>query len=275
MKKKNDESKSKHEGNVYDRIFKENAESLFIPIIESELDIKIKRYKILPEKLPKTVEREVDFLYEIELEDGTIELLHLEFQTENDNKMIYRIGFYHGLAWFKYQKPIRHVVIYLGKGKPKMRTQLTDDEVFSGFDLINVYQLNTETLLSSQVPEVILLAFLSDFEPERREAILRLTINRLKDSSKSKSELSKYMEQLIILARLRNFGKETIKIIRDMPVLYDVETDYLYIEGREKGAEDFVIRALEKGKSYDEIIDFTGLTFEEIEIIDTKRKTTN
>ena len=64
-----------------------------------------------------------------------------------------------------------------------------------------------------------------------------------------------------------------------MPLFYDVKTDYLYKEGREEGREEereeLVIRALEKGKSYDEIIDFTELTWEEIERIDTKRKAKN
>ena len=39
MKRNN---KNKRPGNVYDRIFKENAESLFITLIEQELNFKIK-----------------------------------------------------------------------------------------------------------------------------------------------------------------------------------------------------------------------------------------
>ena len=43
-----------------------------------------------------------------------------------------------------------------------MHTQLHEDEVYKGFDLINVRDMDMDVLLSSQVPEVILLAFLSD-----------------------------------------------------------------------------------------------------------------
>jgi len=274
MKKKNKDDKPKDGGNLYDRIFSENSEHLFIPIVERKLGFKIKRYKVLPDKLTKTVEREVDFLYEIELEDGTVELLHLEFQTENDNRMVYRIGFYHGMVWYKYQKPIRHVVVYLGKGKASMRTQLTEEETYRGFDLVNVHELDTEVLLSSQVPEVILLAFLSNFEPQRKEAVLRLVIQQLKKYSSSKSELSRYLQQLTILAKLRNFDNEAIKIVRDMPLLHDIDIkdNILYQEGREEGIESVVIFALNKGKNYDEIIDLTGLTRAEIEKIDQKRK---
>ncbi len=272
--------KSKDGGNVYDRIFRENSEGLFIPITELELDFKIKHYKVLPDKITRTVQREVDFLYEVELEDGTQLLLHLEFQTKNDKNMVYRVGFYHGMVSHKYQKPIRHVVVYLGERKATMRTQLHQDEVYTGFDLINVRDMNTDVLLSSQVPEVILLAFLSDVEPEKREAVLRLVIQQLKKYSDSKSELSRYLEQLTILAKLRNFDDEAIKIIRDMPLLHDYDTDIteniLFKEGIEKGIEinreKLVIRSLEKGTPYEEIMNFMEMTWEEVEAIDQKRK---
>ncbi len=284
---KKTKSSNKREGNVFDRIFRENADPLFIPIIEEQLGKKIKSYKALPEKFQKTVEREVDFLYDVTFEDGTRRILHLEFQTEDDKQMIYRMGFYHGLAWYKYKTPIWHVVIYLGKGEAKMRTQLTPDEIFDGFDLINIHQLNTETLLSSQVPEIILLALLSDFEPQRIEAVLRLIIKKLKKVSRSKSDLSKYLQQLIILSRLRNFDEEATKIIEAMPVIYDIETDYLYKRGLGKGREEqrkeglekqrkqleeTVTRCLEQGLDYPVISAITGLTETEIKEIDEKRK---
>jgi len=58
-------SKSKKQGNIYDRIFKENARELFLPLVEKRLGIKIVAYEALPEKLQKTTEREADFLYKV------------------------------------------------------------------------------------------------------------------------------------------------------------------------------------------------------------------
>lgn len=237
-------------GNIYDRIFKENAETLFIPIIEQELGIEVESYSTLPEKFPKTVEREVDFLYDVVLKDGTEQLLHIEFQTENDKSMIYRMGFYHGLAWHKYRKPIRHIVIYLKKGKAKMRNILTEEEIFRGFDIINLHQLDTEYLIASQIPEVIMLGLLGNFKEEQTDRILRLIIERLKRFSSSKSTLSKYLTQLILLSRLRNLEDSTIKIVYDMPITYDVEKDGLYKMGEKKGEEKERMRQeVEKNKS--------------------------
>ena len=99
----------------------------------------------------------------------------------------------------------------------------------------NVHALNTETLLSSQVPDLILTAILSDYPPEQAETVLRLIVRKLKQVSKNASELSKYLSQLVMLSRLRKIEDLTIKITDEMPIEYDYDTDYLYLKGINKG----------------------------------------
>ena len=65
-----------------------------------------------------------------------------------------------------------------------------------------------------------------------------------------------------------------------MPLLHDYDTDIteniLFKEGIEKGIEinreKLVIRSLEKGTPYEEIMNFMEMTWEEVEAIDQKRK---
>lgn len=73
-----------------------------------------------------------------------------------------------------------------------------------------------------------------------------------------------------------------------MPLLHDYDTDIteniLFKEGHEKGHEQgieqgieinrerLVIRFLEKGTPYEEIMDFMEMTWEEVAAIDQKRK---
>jgi len=52
-KSKNQSAESKDK--IFDRIFKENAPSIFMPIIEREFGIKIKSYKPLSSELPRTI----------------------------------------------------------------------------------------------------------------------------------------------------------------------------------------------------------------------------
>jgi hypothetical protein len=133
--------------------------------------------------------------------------------------------------------PVRHVVIYLGAEKPTMRTELKPEEIFVGFDLLDVHALDTNELLNSQIPEVVLIAILSNFEIEQAERILRSIIVRLKQLVKNKRVLKKYINQLMMLSRLRKIEALTIKIAEEMPIHFDYETDTLYLKGAEKGIE--------------------------------------
>lgn len=60
-----DKKTNNSKGNIYNRIFRENAEHLFIPLVEHFLPIKIASYTALQVGFPQTSENEVVFLYEI------------------------------------------------------------------------------------------------------------------------------------------------------------------------------------------------------------------
>jgi predicted transposase YdaD len=246
-KKKPQKEKELYEGNQFDKIFKENAESIFIPLVEQRLGIKIKTFTPLKEKLQTTLEREMDFFYEIEPEEGEKFLLHLEFQTDDDLEMVYRSGEYHGIALRQKKMEIKHIVIYLGTGTPQMTTKLPEKEVYRGFELINVHGFNFDDFLQSPVPDVILLAILSNYPKEQSESKLRLILKQLKAVCKNPSQLSKYLKQLIVLSRLRKIEDLTIKISEEMPITYDIKTDYLYLRGIEQGLEQGLEQGIEQG----------------------------
>ena len=273
-----------NEGNLYDKIFKENAEAIFLPLVESRLGVKIKSFKPYKAKLQTTLEREMDFFYEVETTDGNSFLLHLEFQTENEPEMVYRKGEYHGIALNLKKMEIKHFVIYLGTQKPTMRTKLHEKEVYQGFDLIDIHSIDHKLMLQSQVPDFIILGVLADYPPEKAESILRLIVRQLKTACINNSELSKYIKQLIILSRLRKIEDLTIKITQEMPIVYDIETDYLYKQGMEKGMEKGIEKGIEKykidvicnarreGMSIDAIARVVNLSPEQVRKILTKKK---
>ncbi len=271
MAKKQTKKKSKpiiKEGNFYDKIFKENAEAIFLPLVERELGIQIKSFKPYVAKLQTTLKREMDFFYEVETMDNECFLLHLEFQTEDELDMVYRNAEYHGIALNLRKMEIRHIVVYLGINTPSMPTQLPSKQVYKGFDLIDVHSFDHTQLLQSQVPDVIILAVLADYAPDKAESILRLIMRQLKAVCQNPSELSKYIKQLVVLSRLRKIDDLTIKITQDMPIAYDVETDYLYNKGIEKGIEkdkiEVICNARLKGLSIDLIADIVNLSAERV-----------
>ena len=243
--KKDQSSESKDK--IFDRIFKENAPSIFMPIIERKFCIDIASYEILSSELPRTIGRSVDFFCKITGKDGKEELLHIEFQTADDYEMLERVGEYHGIMFRKHRLPIRHIVIFLGKGKSRMRTELREEEVYRGFELINTNDLNTNELLSSQVPEVIILAILGDYEKEQVEPVLRLILRGLKAASRSDAELRKYVQQLLLLSKLRKLSEIADKIIQEMLITYDYTEDIYYKRGVE-AAQKQIEQEREKAK---------------------------
>jgi predicted transposase YdaD len=245
----------KKEGNAYDKIFKEVVEKIFRPLVEKRLGVKIVKSTPLKEKMQTTIEVEMDFFYIIETDTGERFILHLEFETGINPEMVYRVGEYHGMAMRREKLPIRHVVVYLGEEPPTMRTELKPEEVYTGYDLLNVQGLDTNELLSSQVPEVVLVAILSNYPKEEAETILRQIVLKLKTLVKNRRIVKKYINQLMMLSRLRKIEALAIKITEEMPIHYDIETDALYLRGTEKGKEE----GIEKGAAKKDYIFVTNL----------------
>jgi predicted transposase YdaD len=247
------------EGNAYDKIFKEVVEKIFRPLIEKRLGVKIVKSTPFKEKMQTTIEVEMDFFYEILTDSGERFILHLEFESGINPDMVYRVGEYHGMALRREKLPIRHLVVYLGEDPPTMRTQLQPEEVFTGFDLLNVHGLDTNELLSSQLPEVVIVAILSNYPKEEAETVLRKIILNLKKLVKHKRTLKRYLNQLMMLSRLRKIEALTIKITEEMPIHYDIETDALYLRGTEKGKEEGKEEGREEGKEIQAYISVTSL----------------
>ncbi len=236
-KKKGKQINRKEEGSIYDKIMRENLQEIFMPLVAQKLKVKIKKFQPLPDKQETTLERETDAFLLIDSEDDEQFILHLEFQVVDDHKMIYRMAEYHGIELRKFKLPIQHIVIYLGEKTPTMPTKLKPNEVFRAFSLVDVHQFNPNKWLSSQIPSEIILAILGNYEKNDTEEILQAILKKLKRVCKTPNELGKYIKQLVILSRLRGLEAVTLKITRDMPLLIDIEKDYLYQLGIKKEKE--------------------------------------
>ncbi len=223
--------------NDYDKILKENIATVFLPLTAKYLGIRIVRSEELKDKLQTTIEKETDFVRVVETDRGETFILHLEFQSVDEEGMVYRMQEYYGLLRRKYQLPVRQFVIYLGQKPSKMRSQLPPEEVFTGFTLQSLRDYDYQTLLASDVPEEIILAVLSNFKGRKPAEVLKGILRKLKEVSGEEITLRKYVRQLAVLARLRNLTQETQKQVTNMGLLYDITKDYLYQQGMEKGIE--------------------------------------
>jgi len=233
------------EGQLYDKIMRENLQKLFLPLVAERLNFKFKSVQPLPDKQPTTVIRETDafLLIETYSEEEPTFILHLEFESKDDDEMVYRMMEYHGIELRKYRLPIKHVVVYLGEVIPKMRTQLEQSEVFEGFTLVNAHSFLPEKWLEEDEPSKIIMAILADYQKKNAAIILKAIVSKLRKVCKTKADLKKFIEQLIIISRMRNLEKLTIKISKAMPITIDIEKDYLYNLGLEKAKEEALVEA--------------------------------
>lgn len=255
--------------NDFDKIFKENIAAVFLPLSEKYLGIRITRSEELKDKLQTTIEKEPDFIRVVETDQGERFILHLEFQSVDEEEMVYRMQEYHGILRKKYRLPIRQFVVYLGQKPSRMTTKLAPEEVFAGFTLKSLRDYSYQHLLTSQVPEEVILAILSDFDGQQPAEVLRDLLNKLRAISGEEITLRKYLRQLSVLARLRNLTQETHKQIQDMGLTYNVTEDFLYQQGIEKGIEkgieqgkrEIIVRMLkDNASSIEKIADIAGVT---------------
>lgn len=263
MKKRND----KREGNQYDKIVKENIESIIPALMNSVLGFRVKEAVVIKEKLQQTKEKEADALRIITDPNGQQFILHLEFQVDDYSKMAYRMAEYWLLLRSKYGLSIRQFVIFIGPGEPKMSTILSEDGNYFQFQLINITQFDYLRFLTSDNPEEVILAVLSDFGKQEPENALSQIIHRLEETTPDQRTFQKHMRQLRVLSKLRKLDIKFDDMIQNMAKYIDAENDYLVINAKGK----FVENLLQKlNLSLEQIADLAGVSVEFVKNIQQK-----
>jgi hypothetical protein len=200
----------KKEGNLFDKILKEHLDDIFIPLTELEFGSKIKSKKILKHKLQTTLEREVDYLYEVVLLDGRKFILHIEFQTELSQDLVYRIGEYNGILKRKYMLKVEHVVVYLGNASTKVKTKLSEEEVFNSFRLIRLNEKDPNLFLNSKNPADLLISILCKIPKDQMDEYLSLLVENVIGVLHDQGKINKFVQQILILTRLRKFDQKVL-----------------------------------------------------------------
>ena len=108
------ETIGRKEANRYDKILKENMESVLPVIIKEVLKFDIVKSQEISDGLQYTKERKPDVLKKITDRDNNTFILHLEWQSQNDNNMVYRMAEYAVMLYRKYRLPVEQYVVFMG-----------------------------------------------------------------------------------------------------------------------------------------------------------------
>ncbi|WP_077133798.1 hypothetical protein [Spirosoma montaniterrae] len=257
----------KTEGNLYDKIVKENIDSIIPALMSSVLGFRVKEAVVLREKLQQTKEKEADALRLITDPSGQEFILHLEFQVDDYPKMVYRMIDYWGLLKAKYNLPVRQFVIFIGNGEPKMKTVLAEDGNYFQFGLINITQFDYLRFLTSTNPEEVILAVLSDFGKAEPENALNQIIHRLEETTIDQRTFHKHLRQLRVLSKLRRLDIKLDDMLQNLDKYIDAENDYLVIRAK----REIVANLLRKlNLTFEQVADITGVSVDFVKDIQQK-----
>jgi len=126
-----------------------------------------------------------------------------------------------------------------------MRTKLESSEVFESFTLVSVRNFSPQKWLDEEEPSRVIMAILGDYQKENAALVLVDIFDKLVKVCKTDVELKKYLEQLLIISRMRNLEELTVKLLKEMPITLDHKKSYLYKLGLQK-AEDIIKKATEQ-----------------------------
>ncbi len=219
-------------------------------LVEKVLELGIVRMKMLPDKLHVTREREVDAIAEVVDNQGERYILHVEFQTEDDQRMPLRMIGYRVMLRELYELPVRQYCIYLGEKPTSMSNCIDELGLRYEYKLVSLQEIPYRLFLSSDKPEERLLAVLGDFGAEKPVVVFTDVMKSVARQEPSGLEGNKYFEQLRIISQLRNLDSQFNRAMEGVKSFFREERDPLYRRGIEKGIEKGI--AEERARSHAE-----------------------
>ncbi|MDJ1505572.1 hypothetical protein [Xanthocytophaga agilis] len=226
---------SKKEANQYDKIFKENLESVTLALVEKVLHIEVANYEKVTVDLQRTLERKPDQLLKITDKQGQTFLLHLEFQLVDEADMVYRMIEYRSILMRKYKLEVRQYVLFLSDTVPTMSTRIEQYGLIFFFDLVRLSQVNYTLFLSSDQADEVVFAVLGHFGNTAPQEAAQQILDRLTQTSPNSLELNRHLQQLRILANLRKLTPFIELMIDSITQYIKEEDDFLFKKGEQKG----------------------------------------
>jgi predicted transposase/invertase (TIGR01784 family) len=272
------------QGNKYDKILKENMESLLPVIIKDVLQLDISDTEEIPDDLQYTKERKPDVLKIVTDRNNNTFVLHLEWQTQNEKDMVFRMAEYAVMLQRKYRIPVKQYLIFIGKGGVTMSTSLNYENLKFWYHIFSLKDFDYKFFLKSDDPATKVFAILANFEKDGEDKAIENILREVMISADGNIQQGLRYNQLRVLVILRN---ENINLkFNNMIPLFEtlledeyyrknMELDLLYKRGEVKGKaegkaenqKETAVKLKELGLSTELIAQVTNIPIEEIEMI--------
>jgi len=170
--------------------------------------------------------------------NGEWPLLHIELQSTNRQDMALRMLGYSLAIHRQFRRFPQQVVLYVGKAPLRMKDRVTGPGLEFWSRMVDIRVLDGDDLIASRDVEDNVIAVLARLSDER--TAVRRILQRI--SRRGSEQRAVAIDELTLLAGLRNMGKLIKREARHMPILDDIMDHDLYgpllREGREKGRDE-------------------------------------
>ena len=229
---------------VHDRVLRDLFE-MDRPSFLVEMTGGVRVREFLNVVFPRVMERRADLV--AMLEDDSV--FHIEFQAQNDKQMVYREGIYCLLIAQTYQRPVRQVVLYVGNAKMRMKSELDAGGTKVAFRLIDIREIDAESLMRSGCAGDLALAMLAKGGAERLGEIAR------RAAQLGDKERVRVLTQLVLLSGLRRLTGRLKMELRTMGSLrIEIQKNEILRDICEEVKAEGIAEGEAKGKAKWEVV---------------------
>lgn len=236
----------------YDKIMRENLLVLSPAFLKAITGFENAETVPLPPKIRQTiVETETDVLYGIKVPGIKKFILHIEFQSTNDSRMVKRMAAYDFTVLLRYKMEVISIIIYIGKDKLSMKNTLLMGKSKYTCNIIDIRTLDSQVFIQSNNPGEVILGVLTGTDKEAKTPIIRKILIKLQQLlPHSNGELMERIKELEILSLLRNVNLQDLIIQEEqiMPIIIDIKEDRRYQQGEKEGEQRGELKGELKGK---------------------------
>jgi hypothetical protein len=174
-------------------------------------------------------ELRIDYAKKIVNKDENTYILHIEFQSDIDDKFANRMLAYYQVLTEKYSEEVEQILIYVGSPKVKpIANNIEHKNLSFKFNVLDFSQIPYENLINSNSPSEVILALLGNFHGDNPNDIVQKIETRLQQITSNKTEHKKYLKYLLNLLNLRKFDNSIIEKIKAMPITADIREGVVY-----------------------------------------------
>jgi len=254
--------------NQYDKIFRENMETVLPGIIEHLLKLNIVHSEELPDDVQHTKERKPDLLKKVTDANGNTYVLHIEYQAKTDRDMVFRMAEYSVMLQRSYRISVKQYVIFIGAAKPNMAVSLVTEDLQFKYNLVSLSTIDYKIFLQSDKPEEKILAILANFANDSPVKAITTILQEIRSVTGGDLTESRYFNQLRVLVQLRKLEHQFDEAMETITKFFKEEKDPLFRRGEAKGElkeRTAIAREMKKdGIPVDQIAKFTKFSLKEI-----------